>query len=120
MRDAILQYLGVRNHGGKITEEAERLARPDLTIRLFPEFRSAWVGMTVRVKGKCETNFKSKVKGVGQECPTHTSNCQGGNPGMTVRVKGKCKTNFKSKVKRGGRGRPPYTSGWGNLGSTLN
>src|ERR1700683_3056575 len=40
------------------------------------------VRTTVRVKGKCK--FKSKVKGVGQECPTHTS---GG--------------------KDGGRGRPP-------------
>jgi hypothetical protein len=46
-------------------------------------------------EGQGKINFTSKVKGVGQECPTHTS---------------------KSKVKGGGRGRPPpYTTFEGGI-----
>jgi hypothetical protein len=44
-----------------------------------------WAACSVRVsvKRKFKINFKSKVKGVGQECPTHTS-IPGGNLGSTL------------------------------------
>jgi len=43
----------------------------------FAGFRSASVGMTIRVEGKCGTAFKSErsSKTSELECPTHTSRC---------------------------------------------
>jgi hypothetical protein len=59
---------------------ALRLLRPGSPLHLL-SFCSDWEG-----RHKYKVNLKSKVKDVGQECPTHT---------------------VKGKVKSGGRGRPP-------------
>ncbi len=70
------------------------------------------------VKVKIKINYDINVKGVGQECPTHTGGMLGLKPAWIVGLyaapfgfaQGRlCPSRSKSKSKGSGRGRPLYT-----------